>query len=89
MTRFGIVRGTALAGPGELAGVALVGGGGPRTGTGSLGNRVPTRDRSGRTGAAACGGGGGEASTLVGPEWRNGRAQIEFSEIGLVGLATQ
>lgn len=51
--------------------------------------RVPTRNRSGRTGTAARGGGsggGGEAAAGPGSERRNGRAQIKFPEVRLVDV---
>lgn len=52
--------------------------------------RVPTRNRSGRTGTAASGGssggGGGEAAAGPGSERRNGRAQIKFPEVRLVDV---
>lgn len=55
---------------------------------------ISTGYRSGRAGATARGCGGGGESTaggsgVSGPERRNGGAQIELSEIGLVRLATQ
>lgn len=88
-------RGTALAGPGELPGVVV------GAGVGSFRELVVavsagyrSRRAGATTGGRRGGGGSGGESTAGGsgmpdPERRNRRAQIEFSEIRLINLATQ
>lgn len=80
MTRFGVPDRRRRTLGGELARMTV------RIGIGLSGRiRVSTRNRSGRTGTAARGG-GGEAAAGPGSERRNGRAQIKFPEVRLVDV---